>query len=147
MSESEKPEEGRDATKRIEGAAPGNEAEAGVPPEWLSPEELLLRDCDVEMYRSGGRGGQNANARDTAVRIRHRPTGIVVVCQDERSQFQNKRKALITLQERLEARRRRKKPRVATRVSHSQKLKRLDSKARVSQKKTARKRPGAGEED
>ena len=58
-------------------------------------------DLEIEVYRSSGAGGQNVQKNSTAVRLTHKPTGMVVTCQDERSQLQNKLRALSILRARL----------------------------------------------
>lgn len=60
-------------------------------------------DLEIDVYKSAGAGGQNVQKNATAIRIRHKPTGIVVTCQNERSQLQNKENALKVLRGRLYA--------------------------------------------
>lgn len=74
-----------------------------VMPEIEDEGEIQIRseDLKIDTYRSGGAGGQHINKTSSAVRLIHRPTGIVVACQEERSQFQNRERCMMMLSSKL----------------------------------------------
>ena len=109
-------------------------------------DEALLSECDVQTFRAGGPGGQHQNTTDSAVRLKHLPTGVTVTCRQERSQHLNKRICLERLRAKLEAMNERPAPRRPTRPSRAAKQRRLDAKRQRSQRKRARKGPSPGDE-
>lgn len=78
-------------------------ATVAVLPQYEQPEEIKLKDSNlrIDTYRASGKGGQHVNRRETAVRITHKPTGLVSSCQDERSQHKNKTRAREILKNKL----------------------------------------------
>ena len=111
------------------------------------PEHLqrLLADCDVDTFRSSGPGGQKKNKTESSVRVRHRPSGLIRVATESRSQSRNRLAALERLWNALEARRRRPKPRVATRPTRSSQALRLEGKRIASATKRRRAAPPVDE--
>ena len=101
----------------------------------------LLAQCTVQVFRGSGHGGQSVNTTDSAVRLIHEPSGLVVVARRERSQYQNKKAALARLRMQLEEKNRVQQPRIATRPGKAATERRLESKHKQSQKKQERRRP------
>ena len=100
--------------------------------------EIRESDIKIEFYRASGPGGQHRNTTDSAVRIRHLPTGIVAQASEHRSQFQNREVAMERLHNALERRERKVRKRIATRVPKRAKEDRLTGKKIVSEKKRLR---------
>ncbi len=110
----------------------------------LSDEELLAQ-CDVDTFRSSGKGGQSVNTTDSAVRLRHRPTGITVTCRRERSQLLNKRTCLARLREKLAAHAYEPPPRVPTKEPGRVKEAVREAKQRQAARKRLRRPPSLEE--
>jgi protein subunit release factor B len=106
-----------------------------------SSDDDLLSECDVETFCSTGPGGQNVNKRETAVRLRHHPSGIVVTCQEERAQYRNKKIALEILRRKLIVKLRKKRPRIPTVLPEHVREKILEKKKLHSRKKMNRSKP------
>ena len=104
-------------------------------------DEDLLRECEVETFRSSGPGGQHVNKTESAVRLRHLPTGVVVTSQQQRSQHRNKALCLQRLRKKVDQMNYRPATRVLTRVPRSAKNRTLKEKARRSQIKRLRSKP------
>jgi peptide chain release factor 2 len=104
-------------------------------------DEELLRECEVETFRAGGPGGQHVNKVETAVRLRHPPSGLVVTCREERSQHRNKQNCLRRLREEVARLNYRAPKRVPTRRTRGAKERTLEEKSRRSNVKRLRSKP------
>ena len=98
----------------------------------------LLAQCRVATYRASGRGGQHVNVTDSAVRLTHLPTGFVVTCQAERSQYLNKKRCLERLREKVRQLNYRKPKRIPTRMSAAVKRSNKAKKQKHAEKKRLR---------
>src|SRR5690242_5621033 len=129
--------------------APASRARGGLSYARLMPLashlKKLLQDCDVETFRGPGPGGQHRNKTESAVRMTHRPSGIVRIARDDRSQLRNRQIALERIWRALEARRRRPAPRVPTRPSKASQEQRLASKEHHAAAKRSRRKPALDE--
>ena len=101
-------------------------------------DEDLLRECEVDTFRSSGPGGQHVNKTESAVRLKHVSSGVVVTSQQQRSQHQNKALCLRKLREKIEKLNYRAPKRVPTRVPRSAKNRTLEEKSRRARIKRLR---------
>ena len=108
-------------------------------------DEDLLRECEVDTFRSSGPGGQHVNKTESAVRLKHVPSGIVVSSQEERSQHRNKVICLRKLRNKVAQLNFRPKKRVPTRIPGCAKKRTLQEKAQRSQIKRLRSKPSQDE--
>ena len=108
-------------------------------------DEDLLRECEVDTFRSSGPGGQHVNKTESAVRLTHLPSGVVVTSRQERSQHRNKALCLQRLRKKVAQLNYRPAKRVVTVVPRSAKNRTLEEKARRSQIKRLRSKPSRDE--
>ena len=108
----------------------------------LSADELAGQ-CEVQVFHATGPGGQGVNTTDSAVRMKHVPTGIVVTARESRSQFQNRASCLRKLKAELERRSRPPRRRVKTKVPQRSRQRRLNDKHFNAIKKANRRKPGS----
>ena len=100
----------------------------------------LERDCEVEFYIAGGPGGQHRNKVESAVRLRHLPTGLIVTATERRSQRMNREVAFERMAEKLNELQRVSKPRRPTRPPSASVENRIESKKKISERKAFRKK-------
>ena len=105
-------------------------------------DEELLKKCSVDTFRSSGPGGQHVNKTESAVRITHLPSGIVVTSRAERSQHRNKARCLSELRRRVARMNYRPPKRIPTRTTQAAKNRTLEGKALRSRVKKLRAKPG-----
>lgn len=104
-------------------------------------DEALLDECKIDTFRSSGSGGQHVNVTDSAVRLTHLPSGLIVTSQKGRSQHMNKLDCLEKLRAMVEKLNYRKPPRIRTRMPRSVKTKNAEKKISTSVKKKMREKP------
>lgn len=108
------------------------------PPPYALDRETLEREVEVQAFRASGAGGQHVNRTESALRLVHPPSGVVVIAQDSRSQHRNREVAFERLRERLVRLNHVPKKRVATRPTASSKRRRIEGKKLVAKTKRLR---------
>ena len=108
------------------------------PPPYATDREILEREVEVDVFRASGPGGQHVNRTNSALRLTHPPSGVVVIAQDSPSQHRNRDIAFERLIERLERLNHVPKKRVATRPSKAAKRRRIEEKKQTGAKKQTR---------
>jgi protein subunit release factor B len=117
-----------------------------VPMHYATDHTSLEKDSRVEFFRASGPGGQHRNKTSTAVRLYHKPSGIIIEAKDSRSQDENRTHAFKRLQRRLQRLNNPPAPRTPTKVPRSQKKQRLSDKRMQSVRKEERKQPSLQDE-
>src|SRR4051812_30618296 len=99
-----------------------------VPPPYATDRETLEREVEIDVFRASGPGGQHVNKTESALRLRHPPSGVVVTAQDSPSQFRNKETAFKRLIEKLRRLNHVPKKRIATRPTAGSRKRRIEAK-------------------
>lgn len=107
----------------------------------------LQGEVEITTYKTSGPGGQHKNKTESAVRLKHLPTGLIVTAGEHRSQFKNRELAWERLLEKLRARRRKPKPRIPTQKPRAAQKRRLEEKASHAAKKSQRAQTRLWEDD
>ena len=108
------------------------------PPPYTTDRPLLEREVEVDVFRASGPGGQHVNKTESALRLTHPPSGVVVVAQDSSSQHRNREIAFERLAERLKKLNHVPKKRVPTKPSRASKERRIEAKKREGATKRKR---------
>jgi ribosome-associated protein len=108
------------------------------PPPYSLDREILEREVEVDVFRASGPGGQHVNRTNSALRLTHPPSGVVVIAQDSPSQHRNRDIAFERLIERLKRLNYVPKKRVATKPSKAAKRRRIEEKKQTGAKKQTR---------
>lgn len=109
-----------------------------VPPPYSTDRASLEREVETDVYRASGPGGQHVNKTESALRLRHLPSGVVVTAQDSSSQHRNRETAFERLREKLERLNYVPKKRVKTKPTRASKERRIEAKKREGVKKQTR---------
>ena len=109
-----------------------------VPPPYTLDRDLLAREVEIQVFRASGAGGQHVNKTESALRLVHPPSGVVVIAQDSSSQHRNREIAFERLIERLARLNYVKPKRVPTKPTRASKKRRIEAKVQTGRKKQLR---------